>query len=118
MLGKDFNDIMDSREKIGGIPASTCKCNMFQSRIDACNLMDIRANGYKFTWRVKITHDGTCVYERLDKIICNDTRRILFPDANLKVLTQVDFSDHHPILVTISRSLRNTSVKPFKFECA
>jgi hypothetical protein len=45
------------------------KCNKFQERINACNLLDLGAMGHKFTWRGPIYHGGQRIYERLDRAL-------------------------------------------------
>ncbi|WJX12066.1 hypothetical protein P8452_02605 [Trifolium repens] len=100
LLAGDFNDILCADEKRGGVTASRRKCNIFKSRIDACSLMDIGVMGPKFTWRGPLYHGGQRIYERLDRALCNSNWRLQFPDGYLKVLTRLDFSDHHHILIS------------------
>lgn len=58
------------------------------------------------------------IFERLDRALCNDQWRITFPNVGVRVLPHVEFSDVHPILI----SLNSMSLFPFKrrfrFECA
>lgn len=57
------------------------------------------------------------MYERLDRALCNDNWRIQFSDAQVKVLTRVEFSDHHHVLVSLKDNARRDLVKTLKFEC-
>lgn len=36
----------------------------------------------------------------------------------VKVLTRLDFSDHHPLLISLNEQVSRRVSKPFKFECA
>ncbi|KAI9097782.1 hypothetical protein K1719_025553 [Acacia pycnantha] len=47
----DFNDILNSGERIGGAEVSYSRIQKFQDRIAACNLSDMGSCGPKFTWR-------------------------------------------------------------------
>jgi hypothetical protein len=58
------------------------------------------------------------IYERLDRALCNDAWRISFPNALVKVLPRVDFSDHHPILIDMCGVYVPNREKLFRFECA
>lgn len=115
LLDGDFNDIKDKSEKHGGIPPSDKKCVLFHERLNDCKLIDLGAFGHKFTWREAIDHGGNRVFERLDKVICSDNWRLQFPDAFVRVLTRIDFSDHHPILAHLYEDQRKPLVKDFKF---
>jgi hypothetical protein len=118
LLAGDFNDIVSPDEKRGGASASRRKCAIFRDRIDACNLLDLGATGPKFTWRGPIFHGGQRIYERLDRALCNDQWRLKFPDAFVKVLTRLDFSDHHPILISPIQVPHLTAERQFRFESA
>lgn len=58
------------------------------------------------------------MYERLDKDLSNEEWRLRFPDAQVCVLTKIDYPDHHPILVSFKDNHRKTMIKGFKFEYA
>jgi hypothetical protein len=118
LLAGDFNDIMCAEEKRGGVAASTRKCNIFKDRIDVCKLMDIGAMGPKFTWRGPLYHGGQRIYERLDRALCNSHWRLLFPDGYVKVLPRMDFSDHHPILISPKEVPHPIAPRQFRFESA
>lgn len=44
---------------------------------------------------------GIRIYERLDGALRNDEWRVLFPDAQVRVLPRMEFSDHHPIIISL-----------------
>jgi hypothetical protein len=118
LLAGDFNDILCVEEKRGGVTASRRKCKIFKDRIDSCGLIDIGAMGPKFTWRGPLYHGGQRIYERLDRALCNSHWRLQFPDGYLKVLTRMDFSDHHPILISPKEAPHPIAPRQFKFESA
>jgi hypothetical protein len=100
LVAGDFNDIACGDENKGGAAVSMRKCNKFQERINACYLLDLGAMGHKFTWRGPIYHGGQRIYERLDRALGNERWRLSFPDGCVRVLARLDFSDHHPLLIT------------------
>ncbi|PNY12420.1 ribonuclease H [Trifolium pratense] len=118
LVAGDFNDIVCAEEKKGGAAASGRKCKIFKTRIDACSLIDIGAMGPKFTWRGPKYHGGQRIYERLDRALCNGQWRLLFPDGYVKVLTRLEFSDHHPILISPKEVPHPSAPRQFKFESA
>lgn len=118
LVAGDFNDIAFPCEKKGGAPANLRKCNNFLDRINACELIDIGAIGSRFTWRGPLWSGYSRIFERLDRAMCNAKCRTQFPDAFVKVLARVDFSDHHPILISLQSNLGNPLSRPFRFESA
>lgn len=114
----DFNDIDSPVEKKGGIPASQRRCQSFVDRINRCNLMDLGAVGSKYTWKGPLYNGHSKVYERLDRALCNDEWRLGFPNAFVKILTRVQFSDHHPVLVNLAGHPARRRVPLFRFESA
>jgi hypothetical protein len=118
LLAGDFNDIACAEEKRGGVIASSRKCRIFRDRINACSLIDIGAMGPKFTWRGPVYHGGQRIFERLDRALCNSQWRIMFPDGYVKVLTRLDYSDHHPIIISPKEAPHLVAPKHFRFESA
>ncbi|XP_058762861.1 uncharacterized protein LOC131636243 [Vicia villosa] len=118
MVAGDFNDIAHVTEKKGGVQASSQRCGRMRGRMDNCNLSDLEARGPKFTWRGPVFHGGQRIYEKLDRAITNDEWRLKFPDSFVKVLTRVEFSDHHPILISLYEECYSYQQRPFRFETA
>ncbi|MCH86424.1 hypothetical protein A2U01_0007281 [Trifolium medium] len=118
LVAGDFNDIASIGEKKGGAAVSMRKCNKFQDRITACNLLDLGAMGHKFTWRGPIYHGGQRIYERLDRALGNESWRLKFPDGCVKVLARLDFSDHHPLLITPKNVPHPVAPRQFRFDSA
>jgi hypothetical protein len=105
-------------EKWGGPVASTRKCSIFRDRINVCKLIDIGAMGAKFTWRGPIYNGGQRIYEHLDRAMCNSKWSLSFPDGFVKVLARVDFSDHHPIIISPREAPHLVAPRQFRFESA
>lgn len=116
LVAGDFNDIASQDEKKGGAPINQRKCNIFMERIDRCNLMDMGAIGSKFTWRGPLYHGYSSIFEKLDRALCNVDWRLGFPEAFVKVLPCIDFSDHHPILISLHNLHNVRQPRPFRFE--
>lgn len=54
----------------------------------------------------------------MDQVFRSDTWKMQFPEACVKVLTMLDYLDHHPILVALSDNVyMRVPISP-KFECA
>lgn len=109
----DFNDIVCASEKKGGGPVSIRKCNLFRDNIDDCSSTDLGANGTKFTWRGPVFHGGKRNFERLDRALINEDWILMFINFLVKVLPRVDFSDHHPIMITLNNTCFERCPKPF-----
>jgi hypothetical protein len=118
LLAGDFNDIASQDEKSGGAPTSTRRCNNFLDNVNSCKLMDLGAVGSKFTWRGPLVQGNGRIFERLDRALGNDDWRILFPEAIVRVLPRIEFSDHHPILILLNGSQISGAVAKFRFEKA
>ncbi|GAU13502.1 hypothetical protein TSUD_127990 [Trifolium subterraneum] len=118
LVAGDFNDVACAEEKKGGVMASITRCTKFRDRMNAANLIDMGAMGPKFTWRGPLYHGGQRIYERLDRALCNEQWRLNFPDGFVKVLARVEFSDHHPILISPKDSPYIRAPRQFRFEAA
>ncbi|XP_058726696.1 uncharacterized protein LOC131598077 [Vicia villosa] len=116
LVAGDFNDIAFAKEKKGGSIVSVRKCKIFRDNMEECNLTNMQTKGPYYTWRGPIYHGGQRIYERLDRAISNEAWRLMFTEAHVKVLTRVDFSDHHPIMIMLHYSKYETYNKPFRFE--
>ncbi|KAK2981990.1 hypothetical protein RJ640_007582 [Escallonia rubra] len=117
LVAGDFNDIANSTEKWGGIPASRNRCSTFVNRINSCQLLDLGFQGPPFTWFRN--RNGHCyLKERLDRGLCNRQWRLNFPEAFIKHLPRTH-SDHCPILIdTKGETPPAHSLRPFRFEAA
>lgn len=80
--------------------------------------MDMSSKGHSLTWRGPVFHGGGRIYERLDRGLCNDRWRVQLPKSFVKVLPRVDFSDHHPIVISLKDPNMKIGLDRFKFESA
>lgn len=74
--------------------------------------------GFPFTWCGPVSHWGMRIYVKLDCVLYNDRWRNMYPEAHVKVLHHLEFSDHHPVLLTLMDKDLSQVPKEFKFECA
>lgn len=118
LVAGDFNDVANVVENKGGVLVSSSKCNIFMVQINMCKLIDINIIGHKFTWSGPIFHGGHTTYEILDMALCNDDWSLDFPEAQLKILTRVEFSDYHSILINLNKVKIINADKIFHFESA
>jgi exonuclease III len=118
LIAGDFNDIASPDEKKGGAAVSQRKCNIFLDNINACKLMDVGAVGSRFTWRGPLYNGHMRIFERLDRALCNDEWRLMFPNAVVKVLPRIQFSDHHSIMVHLGGIQQIFGNRKFRFERA
>lgn len=105
-------------EKKGGSQVSVCKCKVFRDKMEERNLSDLGAKGPQFTWRGSIFHGGQWIYERLDRALSNEDWKLMFMECQVRVLTIVDFSDYHPIMLSLASSNYEKRPKQFWFESA
>lgn len=118
LVAGDFNDIAFANEKKRGSLVSARRCSNFRDNMDMCKLSDLGANGPRFTWRGPVYRGGKRIYERLDRAMGNEGWKLMFIDAQVKVLSRVEFSDHHPIMITLNNNNYERMYKPFHFESA
>ncbi|KAL4302657.1 hypothetical protein GQ457_10G023960 [Hibiscus cannabinus] len=90
VLGGDFNAIPESQDRLGG------------SR---------RRSGPRFTWGRGI------LLQRLDRCVGNDKWLDQWPQSYVSHLARLG-SDHHPILLSTSRSIPQHSESPFRYLAA
>ncbi|XP_028754982.1 uncharacterized protein LOC114714409 [Neltuma alba] len=63
----DFNDILNSDERLGGAGVNQGRLNWFKNQIDDCSLSDLGAVGPRFTWKGPIIQGYRRLFERLDR---------------------------------------------------
>lgn len=49
MLG-DFNELLNSNNKLGGNPLNPRRVQMFKECLDSCGMVDLGFHGLRFTW--------------------------------------------------------------------
>ncbi|KAA3479433.1 Retrovirus-related Pol polyprotein LINE-1 [Gossypium australe] len=96
MVIGDFNVILSSNEKIGGLLAGK-RCPHFGNFVDLANLHDLGFRGPPFTW-----HRGN-LFERLDHALGNEVWVNYFPNSLTTHLPRIK-SDHRPLLFSLNLS--------------
>uniref|UniRef100_A0A0V0I5C8 Putative ovule protein n=1 Tax=Solanum chacoense TaxID=4108 RepID=A0A0V0I5C8_SOLCH len=74
VVGGDFNVVLNTEEKIGGLPVSDADHEDFENCISSCNLNEIQFRGNPFTWW-NGRANNECIFERLDRILSNQKCR-------------------------------------------
>ncbi|KAI9100160.1 hypothetical protein K1719_024378 [Acacia pycnantha] len=80
----DFNNIVSSAERTGGMRVHDARCSLFSDRIRDCNLVDLVAVGPKFTWKGPKVQGGRCLFERLDRVIANAEFISVFSECSVQ----------------------------------
>lgn len=112
----DYNDIMGLSEKVGRLGQPNHLIQGFREAVGHAGLVDIKCDGYKFTWdngRQGRDH----VEAKLDRCMINASWKQLFSHATASVL-DISSSDHLPILLTFRIYVRRGRVQLFRFENA
>jgi hypothetical protein len=101
----DFNEIMYSFEKQGGVPKSQTQMESFRNVLDFCNLQDLGFEGDIFTWRNNNFRVEGYIRERLDRAVASPSWRAHFP--GYKVINgDPEHSDHRPVIVHLKGDTR------------
>ncbi|KAK4731257.1 hypothetical protein R3W88_024245 [Solanum pinnatisectum] len=108
----DFNVIVSTEEKKGGVPYNMNKSMDFISVIEACGLIDMGYSGQHFTWCNQRAEHAR-VWKRLDRAMVNDKWLEIMPQTTISHLPSVG-SDHTPLLMEITETT-NQGINYFKF---
>ncbi|MCI03410.1 endonuclease/exonuclease/phosphatase family protein, partial [Trifolium medium] len=110
----EFNDLLSQADKQGLNPHPNWLCDGFRNAVSDCDLTDIKLDGYPFTW-IKSRGKPHVIEERLDRAMANTNWLILYPEVRLRNLL-TSHSDHSPILLQSSPTIRNGNTYSFRFE--
>lgn len=114
LVGGDFNEIMFTSDKKGGIHRCSNQMQEFREAIDDCCLAYLHCKGDLFTWMNRRSGNGI-ILERLDRFLGNLEWRNLFPDHEVFNLEYYG-SDHRPIMLQFcSEGYRNIQHHPKRF---
>lgn len=94
----DFNEILFTREKLGGNPCDFGSLKAFRDVLDCFNLSDISSKGYLFTW-CNGQSEGF-IEEHLDRAVANKEWHDLFRDPTVETVIWYN-SDHYPICIRL-----------------
>lgn len=92
----DFNEILASKEKLGGVARPQACMDRFREALVSCELCNIGFQGDKFTWRNHSKELQSYIRERLDRATTNDKWCEEFPDFSV-VHDRPRHSDHRPV---------------------
>jgi endonuclease/exonuclease/phosphatase family metal-dependent hydrolase len=109
----DFNEIVHSREMVGGAIHSATQMRKFRATLEECNLGDPGYQGSKFTWSNKQASDRF-VKERLDRAVATPDWCAHFVNAVVEILP-ASTSDHRPLCLQFD-SRSQIAPKLFRFE--
>ncbi|XP_074313583.1 uncharacterized protein LOC141648767 [Silene latifolia] len=117
MVAGDFNETRNLTKRHGGDANMARRCDMFNSWIEDCELIELEFSGAAHTWS-RGNSVETRQSARLDRALCNSEWSLLFEDANVKHLPAIQ-SDHCPLLISPNGFAPLSSVqKPFRFQAA
>jgi hypothetical protein len=102
----DFNEIMFSFEKQGGLPRPQVCMDRFRNALNFCNLNDLGFEGDIFTWRNNNCRAKGYIRERLDRAVANPGWCAKFPCYKV-VNGEQGHSDHRPVLLEMGELTRN-----------
>ncbi|KAH0761375.1 hypothetical protein KY290_017448 [Solanum tuberosum] len=109
LVGGDFNVIMDSSEKLGGIPVTQNETVDFAQCINSCALTELKFTRSKYTWwNGRIEED--CIFKRLDRVFGNTEFIQHFLVSEVQHLIR-EGSDHAPL--QLRRSGKEIRGSPF-----
>ncbi|KAL5721690.1 hypothetical protein ACHQM5_005303 [Ranunculus cassubicifolius] len=114
----DLNEISAQKDKNGKHPFNSNLHSHFLDFLQSASFMDLVYDGVPFTWNNRqVRNRGeNLTKERLDRGICNDVWRTLFPNAkttNLPIIKSK--SDHGPIVIRLNPT-QNGGPKQFHFQ--
>ncbi|XP_070027616.1 uncharacterized protein [Nicotiana sylvestris] len=99
LIGGDFNEILEAKERFGGLPINNRRTDNFANFINTCKLVDLGFQGSRYTWTNKRRH-GYTILERLDRFLANYDWLNLYPEDLVNHLPRT-YSDHCPLLITL-----------------
>lgn len=95
----DFNDLLQIRDKSGGLQVKTRNTSNLRYFTNYWGLLDLGFNGPAYTWSNN-QPSRFHIRERLDRAFSNAECTLLFPNAAVHHLPRFS-SDHSPILLTL-----------------
>ncbi|KAI9115930.1 hypothetical protein K1719_012860 [Acacia pycnantha] len=115
LLAGHFNEIKTPLEQVGGGRVNESRCRRFNTWIQDCNLIDVKANGPFYTWKGSKWDGLERVFKRLDRCLCNVQWQERFANAEVKVVPRV-CSDHHPLVVNLKVVDWGRTARQFRYE--
>lgn len=103
------------QKNVGSAPFDSNRGRIFRNLVSNSRLIDVPADGPKFTWVGPKIGNYDRVMERLVRLICNEVWRITFEEATVSVLSRI-YSDHHPLLLKLENTPPRPFNRPFRFK--
>ncbi|KAK3219709.1 hypothetical protein Dsin_013679 [Dipteronia sinensis] len=107
IIGGDFNAVLDSHERKGGVGCSVSIRN-FRKFVDHAKVVDLPMQGMSFMWSNNMEAES---WARLDRFLCDPVVLSWFPGLVQKGLSR-SVSDHNP--VGIGEPIVDWGPKPFR----
>ncbi|MQM03999.1 hypothetical protein Taro_036778 [Colocasia esculenta] len=109
VTGGDFNDVLNSYEKKGGLMYNTTSTLDFNAFISASGLLDVGFKRSPHTWSNNWV-GSQAIKARLDRVLVNSLCHANFPGISVQHLPRGP-SDHAPLLI----DLHTSQSKPSRF---
>lgn len=103
LIGGDFNTILRSSEKRGGLDPDNRSIQEFHECIVGGNLSEVSYEGSAFTW-CNNQRGRRRIWQRLDRLLCNGEACTQFPDLRVRHLARM-VSDHAPLLIILTQQV-------------
>ncbi|XP_026377774.1 uncharacterized protein LOC113272084 [Papaver somniferum] len=113
MVMGDLNTIGSRNEKAGGREPSASQLQELKDVMDQCGLIDLGANGPRYTWNNKRTGLAN-IKERLDCVLDNEEWCKTYPNAQVFHLSYFN-SDHRVVLIDLEPK-KKFKQRPFRIE--
>ncbi len=114
LLAGDFNEVLSSDDKFGGLPVNLRRSNLFNNCLNACGMIDLGFHGPRFTWS-NLREVRYLIQERLDRGFANALWRKAFVEASVHHLTRTQ-SNHYPMLICLHKPPCLFLPRPFIFQ--
>lgn len=112
LVGGDFNVILNTEEKIGGLLVYPSEYEYFSYCINSCGLLEVSFKGSPFTWwNGRAATD--CIFKRLDRVVINNAFQSWLGNVEVEHLSRTG-SDHSPLLLSCGE-ITQQIFKPFRF---
>ncbi|XLR25102.1 hypothetical protein S83_053002 [Arachis hypogaea] len=113
----DFNQILEQKEKTGGLPVTYSQMKGFQEVLQMNQLLDLGFVGHSFTWTNNQPGEMN-IQERLDRAVATIDWKEAFPETIVRHLQRYR-SDHCPLLIDVTgqeNKRRRNRPNIFRFE--
>ena len=70
LLVVDFNEVLTSKDKFGGLPINLRRSSMFTNCLNTCGMIDLGFHGLRYTWS-NFSKVRYVIQERLDRGFAN-----------------------------------------------